>query len=152
MLHPQCSKKCYLAVLHHTTPNLLSNFKCIIHFSKEIPWQCPPTISAIFKYNESFLNNFTSQCPSPPFPPSLCSTFLFNAMNMLPYQFHITNNQSNKNITPAILQYNVPPSSILFNAMNTILPQKFNTKLSVCYQECAMLAPTELILCHSSSY
>ena len=65
----QCSKKCYVAILHHNILNLLSNFNALQTFPK--------------KFHDNVLHN-------PPPPPSLCSTVVFNAINMLPQQFHIT--------------------------------------------------------------
>ena len=116
-------KKCYPTFLHHKTSALLSNFNALILSPRNSISRCSPKQ---FHCNESNSNNSISQCLPP------CSTAFINEMNMLPQQVHITSNlQSSNNVTSAVLYYNAPPTStVLFNATNTILSQKFNIKFS----------------------
>ena len=155
MIHPQCSKKCYLAVLHHNTLNLLSNFNNAFHtFPKRFHdnalqlSQQSSTQWKFLQHSRSFFNTMEVSStvlyhiPPPPLPPSLCSTVVFNAMNMLPQQFHITNNQSNKNVIPEC--YIAQCSSIFHSSLQC---NELNLTQEVQHESFSLLSG----VCHASS-
>ena len=152
-----CSKKCYLAVLHHNTQPS-QQYEALHTFPKKFHSDALQLSQISSNCKKNFLNSSISQSPPPPptpHLPSLCSTVFFNAMNMLSQQFHITSNlEYSNNVTPAVLLHNAPPSSssLQYNEHNLspeVQHQNFSL-LSGVYHTCSYrmnaLPPLKLLI------